>query len=164
MQLRVKIIEPHVHPERLLPAIRAALAESVALLEKEVRQRTPQGVGGTQSGLRGSIFGEIQESPFSVRALVSSSLPYAVVVEYGRTPGRRMPPVAALIPWVRLRFGIADESEAKGVAFAVAKVIEKEGMLGRFMFYQGATAAIPRIETIFALHVGEVSVQLITND
>lgn len=164
MQLRIRVIEAIVHPERLVPAIRAALAESVAVLEKEVRQRTPQGIGGTQSGLRASIFGEIQESPFAVWGRVSSSLPYAVVVEYGRTPGRRMPPVAALIPWVRFRFGIADEAEAKGVAFAVAKLIEKEGMLGRFMFYQGATAALPTIENIFSLHVGQVSVQLITND
>lgn len=164
MKLHVKIIEATVHPERLLPAIRAALAESAALLEKEIRQRTPQGVGGTQSGLRGSMFGEIQESPFAVWAMVGSSLPYGIVVEFGRTPGKAMPPIAALLPWVKLKFGIADESEAKGMAFAVARNIAKEGTLGRFMFYQGATAALSRIVAIFELHVGQVSASLITND
>jgi len=50
---------------------------------------------------------------------------YTYWLAHGRKGGT-MPPVSALIPWVTAKFGIGG-NEAKGVAFAVAKKIEKEG-------------------------------------
>lgn len=43
----------------------------------------------------------------------------------GRRPGTA-PPVNALIPWVNAKFGVGG-NEARGIAFAVAAKIKKEG-------------------------------------
>lgn len=57
-------------------------------------------------------------------------VPYADVIEFGRTPGT-MPPVSPLIAWVR-RKGIArNETEAKSIAWAISKKIEREGTMPR---------------------------------
>ena len=60
---------------------------------------------------------------------VGSNLVYAESLEFGRSPGS-MPPVADLEDWVRrvvLNNTEAYEGEARSVAFAVAKNIEKFG-------------------------------------
>jgi len=50
---------------------------------------------------------------------------YTYWLAHGRRPGK-MPPITPLITWVTAKFGIGG-SEAKSVAFAVAKKLEKEG-------------------------------------
>jgi len=165
MKIQITIVRaPHVHPERLAPAIAAALAESGAVLEKEVGSRTPQGVGGAGSGLRASWFSELREGPFKSELVFGSSLAYAIPVEFGRRPGQRMPPIQALIPWVEKFLTLKEGETVEGVAFVIARSIARKGTFGAHMAYQGAEAALPQIERVFAEHVGEVSAQLITND
>lgn len=155
---------PHVHPDRLAPALAAALVESGAVLEKEVGSRTPQGVGGAGSGLRASWFWDLRESPLKSELIFGSSLAYAIPVEFGRRPGQRMPPVQALIPWVEKFIALKEGETVEGVAFVIARSIARKGTTGAYMATQGAEAALPLIERIFLEHVGEVSAQLITND
>lgn len=52
---------------------------------------------------------------------------YADVIEWGRNPGS-MPPVDALVDWVRRKLGIDNEAEARSVAFAIATAIKQRGM------------------------------------
>ena len=54
------------------------------------------------------------------------SAPYVAAIEFGREPGS-MPPVDPIYEWARRRLGMS-ESEAKKVAWAIAKKIEKEGI------------------------------------
>lgn len=52
---------------------------------------------------------------------------YADDIEFGRIPGS-MPPVDALVPWVRRKLGVSNEKEARRVAFAIALSIKKRGI------------------------------------
>lgn len=72
---------------------------------------------------------------------------YADVIEFGRTPGAKMPPVKAIEAWIRLKplklrnnqgqFIKATESNIKSAAFAIAKSIGKNGIEG-INYYQEA--------------------------
>lgn len=65
---------------------------------------------------------------------------YADVIELGRTPGAKMPPVSAIEQWIRIKplklrnrqgsFIKATESNIKSAAFAIAKSISKNGIEG----------------------------------
>jgi hypothetical protein len=72
---------------------------------------------------------------------------YADVIEYGRRPGARMPPVAAIEQWIRIKplklrnrqgeFIKATETAIKSAAFAIAKSIGENGIEG-ISYYQDA--------------------------
>jgi hypothetical protein len=72
---------------------------------------------------------------------------YADVIEYGRTPGEKMPPVKAIEQWIRIKplklrnrqgeFIKATESAIKSAAFAIAKSIGENGIEG-ISYYQDA--------------------------
>jgi len=65
---------------------------------------------------------------------------YADVIEFGRTPGARMPPVKPIEDWIRIKrlklrnrqgeFIKSTESAIKSAAFAIAKSIGKNGIEG----------------------------------
>jgi hypothetical protein len=158
MKLSITITTPTVRPELLRQAVRGALEESGAFVEAQVRQRTPQGVGGSASGLRASIFSEVRDSP--LQAVIGSNLPYALPVEFGSRP--HFPPVQALIPWVQKFISLKNGETAEGVAFLIARAIARRGTPPREMFksgFEGSQAAIVRI---FETQVGRVSAELIT--
>jgi hypothetical protein len=71
---------------------------------------------------------ELGNAASSVR--VYNRQPYAIIVERGRRAGARQPPVAALVPWVRDKFGLRG-AEARRVAFLVARKISERGIAGR---------------------------------
>lgn len=52
---------------------------------------------------------------------------YAETVHNGRAPGS-MPPPQALQKWVMRKLEVADEKQAKQVAYAIAKSIERRGI------------------------------------
>ena len=150
-----------LHPERMQAAMGSAMFESVALLEKNVKQRAPVGVGGA-AGLKGSIFGEVKYLTGRIDGLVGTPLAYAQAVEYGRGIGKRMPPVSALIPWVEKFLTIRQGQTAKGVAFAVARYMAARGSRalrrsppGERMFERGLAASEPGIERIFRRRFGD---------
>ncbi len=72
---------------------------------------------------------------------------YADVIEDGRRPGAKMPPVKAIEDWIKLKplklrnrqgeFIKATESNIKSAAFAIAKSIGKNGIEG-IHYYQDA--------------------------
>lgn len=65
---------------------------------------------------------------------------YADVIEFGRRPGAKMPPVKAIIDWIRIKplklrnrqgqFIKSTESAIKSAAFAIAKSIGEKGIQG----------------------------------
>jgi hypothetical protein len=66
---------------------------------------------------------------------------YAAPVETGARP--HFPPASALVPWVQKKFGIDDEKQALGVAFAISKKMSQRGTQGHFMFARALDALEP---------------------
>jgi hypothetical protein len=72
---------------------------------------------------------------------------YADVIEYGRKPGAKMPPVSAIEKWIKIKplklrnrqgeFIKSTESAIKSAAFAIAKSIGENGIVG-INYYQDA--------------------------
>jgi len=92
--------------------------------------------------LRQSITTKIDKAVVPQWATVGPSVKYGRYVEFGRKPGSRPPPVAALLPWVK-RHGMPPSA-----AFAIARAIAKRGIKPKpFMEdgYKSATRAIDRI-------------------
>lgn len=170
MELEIRVVSlPTVHLDVLRDGMRGALYESMALAEKEVKERVPIGVGG-QAGLKGSIFSEVKEFPSYLQGLTSTPLAYGAPVEFGRSAGAKMPPVSALIPWVEQFIALKEHETAKGVAFAIARYMAARGSRawrqsppGVRMFEQAFEAAQPKIEAIFQRAVGEIAVRVLTN-
>lgn len=145
----------HLHPERMREGVIAAVHEGTALLEKNVKQRAPVGVGGA-AGLKGSIFGEVTPAATRVEGIVGTPIGYAMPVEFGRRAGAAMPPVSALIPWVEAKITLKQGEKAEGVAWAIARYMAQRGSRswrssppGERMFLRGFEASVPGIIRIF---------------
>lgn len=133
-------------PEIVAEEMTRAMWEAETLAEREVKERTPVGVGGG-GGLKGSIIAKMPHvSPAGVLGVVGTPLNYAVPVELGTRP--HMPPIAPLRDWVEARLGIPEE-RSYGVARAVAFKIKAHGTKGRHMFKEGFKAARPQIVRMF---------------
>lgn len=155
MELRVegldKLLENFSRaPEATAEALAGAVLEMELLLQREVQDRTPT-VHGT---LRNSILAqEPRQENGGIVGLVGTPVIYAVPVELGTKPHR--PPIEPLIDWARHALGL-DENEAEGVAWAVAKKIQKFGTEGAFMFRGGFEAARPQLPAILARSAGRL--------
>ena len=129
-------------PMRLATAMRLG----IEIGKSEVVQRTPV---GWSSALRGGYHTEMRgQGTIRPRAILANAILYHDVREEGRRPGR-MPPVAALIPWVGSKLGVPPGDERRQVAFLVARKIGRRGYPGAFMVRDGWTAARLLIRPIF---------------
>lgn len=99
----------------------------------EARRLAPVDLGRLRDSIRPGVRLEGQRAV----ALVNAGAPYAAVMERGRRRGARMPPVAALVPWVRRKLGIADRRKARSVAFVVARKIRQRGLKARRFLERG---------------------------
>ena len=122
------------YPVVVREEVKRALGEILARFEKRVLELTPRGVGG-EAGLAGSIHGEVAEYGEGFRATEGTPLEYGEVVELGRRPGKRRPPIEPLMLWLMRKHGLPEE-EAKQAAFGLAINIGKFGFLhgGAHMF------------------------------
>ena len=146
-------------PELVVDEMTASVWEASLLVEREVRERTPVGVGGG-GGLAGSIAArEPEVLADNVIGTVGTALRYAIPVEIGRRPGQRQPPLAPLADWAVQKLGVSHE-EARGVAFAIARKIGKRGTEGAHMFRDGAKAAEAEVERIFVAGAERVVARL----
>jgi len=118
-------------PELTQREMSVSLQEVLSLLEREVKERTPVGVGGA-GGLRGSVTHAMSGIAASgIAGKVYSPLSYAIPVELGTKP--HFPPVEPLVDWVQAKLGVPP-NEARAVAFLVARKIATKGTEGRHMF------------------------------
>lgn len=133
------------------------MTEATALLQREASEAMPRGATGITAG---SLTSDAWSVPAGVLGVVGSSQPAALFVELGTKP--HMPPVAALVPWVRNVLGV-DAKRAPGVAYLVARKIARRGTpaqrpLGRtFDRLQGTVlrlfeSAAARIATLPGAH------------
>lgn len=133
----------------------AAMTEADALIEREVKERTPTGAsGGGASGLKGSIFGEETVGLDNVIGLVGTAMSYATPVELGSKP--HFPPIEPLIDWVVSKFGV-NEQEARGIAFLVARKIARKGTKGAHMFQKAFDANEAQVNSMFVRAVARIA-------
>lgn len=141
------------------PAIRSAVTETVALLEREVKRRVPIGV---TEAARGSIAGEVRVGTAlgmgDALGTVGSPIAYVRVLNDGRRPGQRMPPPESLELWVRRKItktgprggniGLTVK-EARSIAFLIARAIGRRGTPPLHFFEDALTENEARIRAIW---------------
>lgn len=120
--------------------------QSSLLLQREVQENTPTGIGAG-GGLKGSIIAiEPVVSTERIESGAATSLVYAVPVELGSRPHR--PPVEPLQDWARMKLGLpADQARAAG--FRIAGAIARRGTKGAFMFKRAYEAQGKQVVRIY---------------
>lgn len=133
---------PDLVAAHLLPAV----LESQLLVQREVVERTPRGVGAG-GGLAGSISAREPELGVGeIVGVVGTPLVYAEPVELGTRP--HFPPMAPLRDWVRHKLGKETPEEIETVARAIQRKIGHHGTQGAFMFRQGLAATQDQVVRI----------------
>ena len=132
---------------------------SVNFLGKKAREAAMSELGATAIQMLGDATKKLRENgSVSTSFLVNSgkvkkykthytvgySASYAYIVEFGRKIGT-MPPVSALIPWVKKKLRINDPKQQKQVAFLIARSIMQNGIKPKPFFYPAYEKAIKGI-------------------
>jgi len=132
----------------------AAATEASLLIQRESQENTPTAFGTLRESIE---VGPTRVMADRIIGVVGSALPYAEPVELGTRPHR--PPIQPLADWAKVKLGIP-EDEAKGVAFAVAAKIEREGTEGHFMMTQALEENREQVATIFRRGLRRLAVEL----
>lgn len=133
-------------------ALRQELTASLLLLEADAKQHVAQDT----RALARSITHTIDGTGVDLTGRVGPGLGYGVVVERGRRTDAKMPPVAALIPWVQ-RHGLAgpgrgkaSRTQARRVAFLIARKIARKGIPAHPYLATALERQLPIIRARFA--------------
>ena len=133
--------------------------KSVNLLGRKAREAAMNELGATAIQMLGESSKKLRDNgSIATSFLVNSgkvkkydkgytvgySASYAYIVEFGRKIGT-MPPVSALIPWVKKKLRINDPKQQKQVAFLVARSIMQNGIKPKPFFYPAYDKAIKGI-------------------
>ncbi|HEY0019050.1 MAG TPA: hypothetical protein VGC13_22300 [Longimicrobium sp.] len=155
------------------------LTEATLLVERNVTRHTPIGV---TEAARGSIDSEVRPGAGGIPVgVVGSPLKHVAVINDGRRPGARPPPVmekgegggyteeGSLVLWVRRKVSIRTPTggsraptaeEARGVAYVIARSIGARGIEGRHFFERGIEDSRGALEQIFAAGGLRITVDL----
>ena len=104
----------------LEPTLQELGDQFVQELKREFEEQGHGATGTALASFRAEVTNEADLYRISIWGV-----DYAKYVNDGRKAGS-LPPVSAIEEWVKIR-GIAQGTEARGVAWAIAKAIEKEG-------------------------------------
>lgn len=91
--------------------------------------------------LQKSISGIIEGNSISIYASE-----YWYVVNYGRKPGSKMPPIRPILEWMKVK-GITESTtkKTKSLAWVIAKKIGDEGIPGTNFFWETINSIVPLI-------------------
>ncbi|MBL3601297.1 MAG: hypothetical protein JMN25_15770 [gamma proteobacterium endosymbiont of Lamellibrachia anaximandri] len=144
-------------PELVRRELVAATDEALSILEREIKEKTPVGVGGS-AGLRGSITAYTPEvTPLGVLGVVGTSMAHALPVELGTRP--HFPPIEPLITWLHAspkgqtlmnKVRASDPGATKyEIALAIARKIAARGTLAIGMFHRSFHQLQPQISDMY---------------
>jgi len=119
------------------------MTEALALLEREVKELTPEGAGPIH--LRDTIFGKTSVMGRRVHGFLGTPAKYGESVELGTAA--HFPPVAPIQHWVEKKLRISGDN-ARSVAFLIARAISRRGTKGAHMFDKGFDRSESRVMTI----------------
>ncbi len=121
--------------------------EAELLLEREIKDLTPVGVGGA-GGLRGSIAArQPRVMADNVLGAVGTSVAHALPVELGTKP--HFPPIEPLRDWVERKLDVP-EKDSYGVALRIARKIAARGTLAVGMFHRAFGATRGQVELMYS--------------
>jgi hypothetical protein len=110
----------------IIDEIRIAMISSLFMFHELVVGGTPKNTGALQQSFVSRRRVRRGEKVFT--GSVSTPLAYGLPIERGRTPGKQMPPPAAIELWIRRTWKeVPSDKEIKGVAYVVARAIGKKG-------------------------------------
>lgn len=122
----------HRYPEESRQARTSRITEALLLLERVIKQFTPEGAGPIH--LRDTIFHKVEIGQVRIWGMIGTPAIYGEPVEYGTRP--HFPPVKAIQHWVERKLRISGK-EAHSVAFLIARAISRRGTKGAKMFGKG---------------------------
>ncbi|SDD56114.1 hypothetical protein SAMN05192589_107116 [Paracidovorax valerianellae] len=140
-------------PDATRRELLAGMTEGTLLVEREVKDRLPRVTGMTAASVASDAFA----TPVGVIGTVGSSQPSATFLELGTRP--HMPPVEALIPWVRAVLGV-DRKRERSVAFLVARKIARKGTKAKPHFADAIAATESQVLRALEDAAGRVAVLL----
>jgi hypothetical protein len=126
-----------------------AMISSLFMFQELIQAKTPVNFGTLRQSF---IPSKPLQRGQSITGNVSTSLAYGIVMERGRTPGSKMPPVNAIELWVRRKLGITGD-ESRGAAFVIARSIAKKGIKGVFMVENAFEEGSPQAIKLFDLAI-----------
>lgn len=131
----------------------ASMTQGTLLVEREVKDGMPRVTGMTAA----SVVSDAFATPMGVLGTVGSSQPSATFLELGTKP--HMPPVEALIPWVKAVLGV-EPKRARSVAFLVARKIARKGTKPKRPFDKAIAATEGQVLRLFEDAAGRVAAHL----
>lgn len=137
-------------PEQTQRELLGAMMQATLLVEREVKDRMPKVSGISAASIASDAF----STPVGVIGTVGSSQPSVLFVELGTKP--HMPPVQALVPWVRAVLGV-DAKRAPSVAFLVARKIAKKGTKPQEHFAKAVASTESQVLRMFEAAAGRVA-------
>lgn len=140
-------------PEVTRREMLAGATEATLLQEREVKDAMPRVTGMTAASVSSDAF----STPVGVIGVVGSSQPTAMFLELGTKP--HMPPVEALVPWVKAVLGV-EPKRARSVAFLVARKIARKGTKPKRHFEKVATSTEAQVLRILETAAGRVASHL----
>lgn len=140
-------------PEMTKRELLAAMTQGTLLVEREVKDGMPRVTGMTAASVASDAFA----TPMGVIGTVGSSQPSATFLELGTKP--HMPPVEALIPWVKAVLGV-EPKRARSVAFLVARKIARKGTKAQRNFEKAIVATEGQVLRMFEDAAGRVASHL----
>jgi hypothetical protein len=143
-------------PTLLQRPVRKALYRMGLAVQGEAAKRAPVGVGGG-AGLRGSISTTVDSAPLPRFVKVGPGVRYGAAVEFGSRP--HMPPVSALIDWVRLKAARGSPNPER-IAWAIAKTIARRGTRPHPYMAPGLQAARSKINSLAGGMVKAIAVAM----
>lgn len=104
------------------------ITEALLLLERNVKKETPRGAGPVH--ISDTIFHKVEMGK-PIWGMIGTPAKYGEPLELGSKP--HFPPVAPILYWVERKLGLTG-SEAKSVAFLIARSISRKGTEAAKMF------------------------------
>lgn len=121
------------YPAAIRRGLLSASLRAIPALQKATRQAqpaSPDGVGQGGAVNTGAYLRAWKSRPVEDGFAVTNDSPYSGIIEQGRAPGGKMPPIEPIARWAQRRLGLSRD-KAQGVAFAIAKRIQKRGLAAR---------------------------------
>jgi len=145
-------------PQVTEASLRRAMTASLLLIEGDARRNVVQDT----RRLAGSINHRIDGTYPTLVGSVGPNVRYGAAVEFGRRAGARMPPVDALIGWVRRHWGPGTPRQLRGRAFVLARSIKRRADAGDRMAHPFMSPAYRRNQTRITQAFARVGAQVTT--
>lgn len=130
-----KELMPKMH-DAILRGMHSSALRLEGLMVEEIDTAKPYPAVDT-GGLRASIKTELGRDSVTVY----SDAPYAGAIEFGTRPFR--PPLEPIAEWVLRKKIATDPNDAKGIAFAIANKMSKEGIKPRYFTKKAVARFVP---------------------